>query len=545
MKTDIYADYIIKNGKILTVNKNDEIKSAVAVKDNKILAVGSDKDMDDYINDATSVIDLKGRAVTPGFNEAHIHFNLMSLLEAGFIIPVIKAKSIEEIKSIIKKAVSHKKPGEWIYLDGYDHTKLKEQRHPTRWDFDEVSPDNPVQCTRICHHMRVYNTYAIELANVDDSTEFENPNEVVRTSSGKLTGLFKESMQAAINNRFHFSKEDCLTAYKKGMKLLHSFGVTSIHEMGDGTDNYGRNVLQNAVRNREIKERFYMIWCNLGSRTLGLAAANHMIELGPHTGIGNEWYKMGPLKILMDGSTSGPSAYMNEPFEHDKTLKGVLNFPNQDEINDLFLRACKEGFQITAHAVGDGAIDMMLDAYEYVNETYPIADRRFKIEHCGFASEENIKRIKKLGIIPVSNPSFFTINGKDYNTYYGSRTNQMFPSASYQKAGIIECYGTDCPVSEPNPIMSLYGAVTRKDINNNTVCGESQKTDIIYAIRCITYNPAYASFEENIKGSIEPGKLADLVVLSEDILSCQPEYIKDIKVDITMIDGQIVYERLS
>lgn len=543
MRMDVFADYVFKNGRIVTVNKDNEIKSAVAVKGNKILAVGDDEEIEDFIGEKTKVTDLAGRAVTPGFNEAHMHFSLFSLLETGAITPVNKAKSIEEIKDIIRAAVSNKNKGEWIYLDGYDHTKLKEGRHPTRWDFDEAAPDNPVQCTRVCHHMRVYNTYAMTLAGVDDDTQFDNPAEVVRDSEGRLTGLFKESMQAAINNRFHFSEDVCLKAYKKGAELLHGFGITSVQDMGDGTDNYGRNVLQDAVKRGEIKERLYMIWCNLGSRNAGLEAANHMIEFGPHTGIGDEWYRMGPLKILMDGSTSGPSAYMKEPFEHDKNLKGVLNFPDQDEINDLFLRARREGFQVTAHAVGDGAVEMMLDAYEYVNERIPIADRRFKIEHCGFVSEENIRRMKKMGVIPVSNPSFFTMNGKNYNTYYGDRTGRMFPSASYKEAGIVECYGTDCPVCEPDPIMSIYGAVTRKDINHDEICGATQKTDVLYAIRCATYNPAYASFEEDIKGSIEPGKLADMVVLSDDITSCEAEEIKDIKVDMTMLDGEIVFER--
>lgn len=543
MVVNLYADYVFKNGRIVTVNENDDIKEAVAVKDNKIIAVGTDSEIQEYVGDDTKVIDLNGRAVTPGFNEAHMHFNLISLLEAGLIIPVMKVGSIKEIKEIIKEAVSKKKPGEWIYLDGYDHTKLEEQRHPTRWDFDEVAPNNPVQCTRVCHHMRVYNTYAMELAGVNDDTEFNNPAEVVRDEQGRLIGLFKESMQAAINNRFHFNEEDCLAAYKKGEKLLHSFGVTTVHDMGDGTDNYGRNVLQDAIRRGDIKERLYMIWCNLGSRQLGLAAANHMIDLGPHTGIGDEWYKMGPLKILLDGSTSGPSSYMKEPYEHDKDLKGVLNFPDQDEINDIFMRGIEEGFQITAHAVGDGAVEMMLDAYEYVNEKIPVKDRRLKIEHCGFASEENVKRIKELGVIPVSNPSFFTINGRDYNTYYGARTEQMFPSASFKKAGVVECYGTDCPVSAPNPIMSIYGGVARRDVNHDVVCGETQKVDVLYAIRCCTYNPAYASFEEDIKGSIEVGKLADMAVLSGDITSCDVEDIKNIKVDMTMIDGEVVYER--
>lgn len=543
MKINNNADYIIKNGKVLTVNKEDKVEEAVAVKGNKILAVGSNEYINTFMDSNTRVIDLNGKCAIPGFNEAHIHFTLISLLESGLIISIANNRSISEIRDTVKKAVSSKKPGEWIYLDGYDQNKLKEQRHLTRWDFDDIAPKNPVQCTRICHHMSVYNKCAMDLAGVNDKTAFVNPDEVVRSTDGTLTGLFKESMQARINNEFHFSRDNCLKAFKTGEKLLHKYGVTSLHDMGGGMDNFGRNVLQDAVEKKEIKERFYIIWCNLNSRELGLAAARHMMELGPHTGIGNEWYKMGPLKLLLDGSTSGPSCYMKDAYNHDENLKGVLNFPCQKEINELFLEACKQGFQITAHAVGDGAIENMITAYEYVNKKYPINKRRFKIEHCAFTSNENAEKLKNLGIIPVSNPAFLSVNGSDYNKYYGERTEYMFPSATYKKMGIIEAFGTDCPVTPPNPIMSIYAAVTRKDIAQNVTCGENQKVDVLYAIRCHTYNPAYASFEESIKGSIEPGKLADIVILSDDILSCGVENIKNIKVDMTMIDGEIVYEK--
>lgn len=198
---------------------------------------------------------------------------------------------------------------------------------------------------------------------------------------------------------------------------------------------------------------------------------------------------------------------------------------------------------MTAHAVGDMAVEQAVNAIEYTLAKVPKKDHRHRIEHCGLTDETLIKRIKDLGIVPISNPGFITVNGSDYNRYYGDRTDYMFAAESYKKNGIITAFGSDCSVINENPMLGIYGAVTRKDAATGEICGGCQKISVLDAIRCYTYNGAYASFEEDIKGSIEEGKLADIAVLSEDILACEPEHIKDIKVDMTLIDGNILYER--
>lgn len=538
------ADYVFRNGKVVTANKRNEVAETLAVRGREILYVGDLEGAEAYIGERTKIVDLNGRALLPGFIESHIHFTELSLYEGGLHTSIVQAKSISDIREILKKLVAEKKPGQWIFLGGYDQNRLVEKRHLTHSDIDDLTPDNPVCCRRVCCHMSVFNKKAMELAGIDEHTVFENPGQADRDEEGRLTGLFKEGMQAKIlGSAEFFSGEECQKAFKAGEKKLHQYGVTSIHDMGSGMDNFGRNVLQEEIRQGRIKLRAYMSFNGIESREQGLEVASKLLSIGPHTGIGDGWYKMGPFKILLDGSTSGPSCWMKEPYSHDAALKGIQNYPDQDEINQLFLNACRQGFQITVHAVGDAAVEQVLEAYEYVDGKYSIKNRRFRIEHCGFVSENNLKRIKKLGVIAVSNPSFLTVNGKAYNRYYGERTETMFPHASYQKAGIPESFGTDCPVTVANPLFSIYGAVNRYDIKNGETCGASQKIDVLHAIRCQTYQGAYASFEEERKGSLEPGKLADLVILSEDILSCAPEAIKDIQVDITMVGGQIVYQR--
>jgi predicted amidohydrolase YtcJ len=266
------------------------------------------------------------------------------------------------------------------------------------------------------------------------------------------------------------------------------------------------------------------------------------IKTGIFTGLGTERFKIGPAKILIDGSSSGPSSATRKPYSHDPNLKGLLMW-DQDEADAFIMEAHQAGFQVTAHAIGDMAIEMLVNAIEKAMKAYPRPNARHRIEHCALLDETLIKRIKDLGIVPIANPGFFNENGSAYSTYYGDRVNYMFPCRSFIEHGIIAAMGSDTPVINENPMIGLYGAITRQDKRTGEVTGKSQTIGLLQAIRMYTYNGAYASYEEDIKGSIEEGKLADLIVLSEDIQKCPVEKIKDIAVDLTMIDGDVLYTR--
>ena len=206
------------------------------------------------------------------------------------------------------------------------------------------------------------------------------------------------------------------------------------------------------------------------------------------------------------------------------------------------MKAHAAGYQVTAHAVGDKAVTIMVNAIEKALAAYPRADHRHRIEHCGITNPELIERIAKLGIVPISNPAFISINASDYNRYYGDRVNYMFAMKSYLDKGIITAIGSDAPITYPDPMNSLYGALNRMDQKTKDLCGEMQKINVLEAVRMFTYNGAYVSFEENIKGSLEPGKLADVVVLSEDLLTYPSESVQDVVVEYTLVDGQVVYQ---
>lgn len=244
---------------------------------------------------------------------------------------------------------------------------------------------------------------------------------------------------------------------------------------------------------------------------------------------------------MLDGSSSGPSCAVIDGYSHDPSDHGLQCW-EQEEADELILEAHKAGFQVTAHAVGDKAVTIMLNAVEKAQKAFPRTDCRHRIEHCGLTNPELIKRIKDLEIVPISNPSFITINGSDYIRYYGDRVNYMFALKSYLDSGIITAIGSDAPVTNPNPMNSFYNALTRKDMKSKEVVGEGQKISVLDTVRMFTYNGAYVNFEEDKKGSLEPGKLADIAVLSEDILSYDPEKIQDVTVDYTILDGEIVYK---
>ncbi|NLK96001.1 MAG: amidohydrolase [Clostridiales bacterium] len=541
MKINEYADIAFINGKVITVNKKDEIKEAVVTSGKKILAVGSNDEVKKYINDKTKIIDLRGRSLCPGFIDSHMHFMMYSLFyKATIDIAYDKAKSIEEIKKLIKEDAAKKKPGEWICLWGYDQNKLLEKRHPTIKDLDEAAPNNPVQCVRCCGHMGVYNSKALEIAGIDDPNKFAK-GEVVVDEEGNITGLLKETPNDILWGYIRHTDDELKEGFRAYGQLMLKTGITSIHDAGTYGGQYIKD-LQDVIEEGSFPVRVYAIIYNVLGKEASKKWIYDYISTGIHTGMGNEHFKIGAAKILLDGSTSGPSCATREPYSHDPNLKGILNW-KQEEINELFLDAQKAGFQLTAHAVGDKAVEQVINALEYVENKYPVKGSRNRIEHCGLTDEKLIERIKNLNIIPISNPGFFTINGSDYNRYYGDRVNYMFAAKTYKEKGIITAFGSDCSVINENPMLGIYGAVTRKDMFHNEECGPCQKISILDAIRCYTYNGAYASFEEDIKGSIEEGKLADLVVLEENILESEPEHIKDIKVDMTVIDGQILYER--
>jgi len=537
----ILADTIIKNGKVLTVNSGDEIAEAVAILGNRILAVGSNDEMEEFLGEHTQVIDADWKTVMPGFIDAHIHVGMYGLLDHGIInVAYPKVHSIADIQRLIREDAARKKPGEWIKLNGYDHNKLEEKRHPTKEELDEAAPNNPVQLTRCCAHMGVYNTLALEVAGVRSADQFA-PDEVVLNEDGSLHGLLKETAHMSTSTKVEYSHEELVAGYVNASEHLLSMGVTSAHDAG-AWGAVSTRAMQDACLSGAVKARINMMVFDMFGKESGIQYIDSFIATGIHTGCGNEKFRIGPVKLMLDGSSSGPSSAVIEGYTHDPENHGIQVW-TQEEADEAILKAHKAGFQVTAHAVGDKAVTIIVNAIEKALQAAPRADHRHRIEHCGLTNPELIARIAALGIVPVSNPSFISINGTDYNRYYGQRVDRMFPLKSYLESGVITAIGSDAPITEPNPMNSLYGALNRKDQKTGDLTGPCQRIAILDAIRMFTYNGAYVSFEEGVKGSLEPGKLADIVILDQDLLTYPTEQIRQVQVVRTLVDGVTVFER--
>lgn len=538
-----YVDYAFKNGNVITVNDKNEFAQAVAVKGNKIVYVGDNMGLEQIIDEKTKVIDLKGRALTPGFIDTHFHPILYGFFDGAIInITYPRCKNIKEIQEIIAEETTKKSPGQWIKLWGYDQNKLEDQRHVTLEDLDAVAPNHPVQCMRACGHIGVYNTLGLASAGIHSPTDiFRFGKDEVVVENGKLTGMAKDTTNFLLWSKVEYTDEEMWTALKKSNELLLKTGITSIHDPGE-FDAPSFGIMQEACEKRIFKVRDYMMIHSVFGREFSQKDVDLFLGLGLHSGIGNEYFRLGTLKIMIDGGTSGPSCATRQPYSHDPNLPGILAW-NQEEVSWAIDRIHAAKCQMTAHAVGDMAVEMMVNGYEKALERYPRENHRHRIEHCALTDPELISRMAKMNLIPVSNPGFITINGSDYHKYYGDRVNYMFAARSYIDAGLRPTIGSDAPTCDESVMRGLDGTVNRIDRKTGEVIGACQKVSMMEAIRLYTINGAYASFEENIKGSIEVGKLADFAVLSEDIMSYPPERVMDIKVDLTMIDGEIVYER--
>lgn len=537
----ILADIIIRNGRVLTVNQNNEIAEAVAIRGNQILAVGTNAELEAYQGPDTQVIDAEGKSVLPGFIDSHIHVGMFGLLDHGIInVAYPKVHSIADVQRLIREDAAKKKPGEWIKLNGYDHNKLEEKRHPTKEELDAAAPDNPVQLTRCCAHMGVYNTLALKVAGVERADQFA-PDEVVLNPDGTLHGLLKETAHMSTSTKVEYAHEELVEGYVNASETLLSLGVTSAHDTG-AWGAISTRAMQDACLSGAVKVRINMMVFDMFGKESGIRYIDSFLATGIHSGCGNEHFRIGPIKLMLDGSSSGPSAAVIDGYSHAPEDHGIQVW-TQEETDEAIRKAHKAGFQITAHAVGDLAVTMIVNAVEKALKAYPREGHRHRIEHCGLTNPDLIARIARLGMVPVSNPAFITINGTDYNRYYGKRVQGMFPLKSYLEAGVTTAIGSDAPITYPDPMNSLYGALNRKDRKTGDLTGENQRVTVLDVVRMFTYNGAYASFEEGIKGSLEPGKLADVVILDQDLLTYPVEQVQDVAVRYTLVDGKVVYTR--
>lgn len=530
----MYADHVFINGEIITVNPENEIAQAVAIRGNEICAVGATEEILNLCGSETRVVNLRGNSLLPGFIDSHLHMLLYGTNQLG-VDCKNGVQSVDEMAARLAERARNTPEREWVRGWGYNDQKLAEGRHPTRRDLDEVSTEHPIIVVRTCNHISVANSAALELLGITRDTPDPEGGQISRGDDGEPTGVLKEMAHMFAFEASRYSSEDMMEALAIADRDFVRLGITSIHEAGGYGPDQMRAMYQ-AVAQGRVKVRIYAMVCSLNRSE---EFVGKMVSAGLVTGVGDERFRIGPAKIFTDGSSSGPTCATREPYTSNPNDSGILYY-SQEEIDGILGAAHQKGFQITAHAIGDRGVEMVISCIEKALRKHPRENHRHRIEHAGMVPPDLMERMGRMGIVPIPNPAFFYDFGEGYVKNYGRRVEHMFPLADYAKEDIVAASGSDTPVTVPNPMRGIYCAVTRRT-ESGTPVGESQKTTLMHAIRSFTINGAYASFEEDRKGSIEVGKLADLVVLDGSIISVSPEGMLSMKPKLTMINGEIVF----
>jgi len=535
--TKVEAEVVFINGEVITVDQKNTVTEAVAVKDNRIIFVGLNSEVNSFIGEKTSVIDLQGKTLLPGFIDSHIHLTYYGLNQLAINCKAEHIDSIKVLLDDLKKKSLETPKGEWIRAFGFNETAVKEMRYPTIDELNSISVEHPIMISRTCNHISVLNSKALELAQINQNTPDPDGGVIERDLEGKLTGKLIEAANMEMSDVARHTEDEQRQAVKIASDHFIASGLTSVHDAGgQGPDSF--RILQQAVKSRDIRVRVYAMICQINNSQ---EFVHKMMESGVVTGTGDERFKVGPAKMFTDGSSTGPTIATRKPYDSDPNNYGIL-YQSEEEIYEVLGEAHKKGYQLTVHAQGDKAIEMYLNCVEKAIEESPRTNHRHRIEHAGISSPDLQERMKKLGIIPIPNPPFPYEFGEIYVRHYGDRVQHMYAARDYIDQGIIAAGGSDAPVTDINPLLGIHVAVNRKSQSGMDI-GSSQCISVMEAIKLYTWNGAYASFEEDIKGSIEVGKLADLVVLNDSILNVSPDQIKDLKVEKTMIDGEIIYSK--
>jgi predicted amidohydrolase YtcJ len=535
------ADLVLMNGKIVTVDADDSVVEAVAVKSGKILATGSKKEMKKLAVKSTTFVDLKGKTVLPGIIDSHTHPHnaAMNFLEIDCRGRGIKG--IKDIQVAVAKKAKALEAGLWVRGSGYNDSKLVEKRQITRWELDEAAPDNPVYIVSDTGHQAVVNSKALEIAEITNTTPDPAGGQIERNSEGNATGLLYESATKLVSDHI---PEYTVEEVKKGLSQLWSqfseWGITSTHDASGqmlGIRGY-QELLAEGVKKVRVSLMVSIRPWRAGTEDMLYS----LTSLGIESGFGDEWLRVMSLKIMGDGSGAGGTSGVYTPQHRGPKGLGLMT-TSPEGMEEIVMKAHKAGIRLSIHSIGDKGIDVALDCIEKAQKAKPVKDMRHRIEHNSCCTPKQLRRIKKLGVVPSSSIGYMYGLGDQYAENFGpERVRWLHPHKTMKKMGIVAGGNSDCPVTFYSPFVQMYAAVTRKT-SSGQVVGPEEAISIMDAIRVYTWNGAYLAKEECIKGSIEPGKLADMIVLDRDILAIPSDEIKDIKVLTTIVDGKIVYSR--
>jgi predicted amidohydrolase YtcJ len=530
------ADLIILNAKVWTVDKTHPTAQAVAVLGDRIVAVGSNGDVEAWHGVRTRTIDASGKLLLPGFNDSHVHF-----VDGGLSLDSVQlndATSAAEFARRIGEQVKKTPKGEWVTSGDWDETKWTPAAMPSKELIDPVSPDTPVFVTRYDGHMALANSVTLRLSGITAQTPDPPGGVIVHDAHGNPTGALKDAaMDYVYKIAPPLSHDKRLRAVKRALAHATSLGVTSVQHMNPEYADIA--VYSELLERGELTARIYAAPLITG--------VDDQLKIGVRHAFGGPYLRIGALKAYADGSLGSSTAYFFEPFSNQPNNHGLLS----DEMHpvslmqDRMLRADAAGLQICTHAIGDQGISTILDLYSEVVKAHGESDRRFRIEHAQHMAAKDFDRFAQLHVIASVQPYHAIDDGRWAEERIGhDRASRTYAFRTFLNHGVRLAFGTDWNVAPLNPMLGLYAAVTRATLDGKTPNGwfPEQKLTVAEAVEAYTMGSAYAEFQENDKGSITPGKLADMVLLSDDVFSIDPAKIRDVKVMTTFVGGKIVWD---
>src|SRR5579864_9852281 len=535
------ADLIVTNAKVYTVDKQQPRAEAVAVLGERIDAVGSASAIDAWRGPGTRVIDAGGKLVLPGFNDAHVHF-----MDSGLGLASVQLKdaaSLQEFANRIAQYAAKQPKGQWILGGTWDEQRWNPPQLPTKELIDRVTADNPVAVGRYDGHMYLANSLALKLAHITASTPDPPGGEIGRDAHGNPTGILKDAAQKLIDAVIPpLSHQQRLETARRALAYARSLGVTSVQEMGNPGEDLSRNleVYKELEENGELTTRIYVApmitdWQNYA-------------KAGIRRAFGSNLLRTGALKSFADGSLGSTTAYFFQPYSDDPKTRGLLTDEMQplSKMRERLIGADRAGLQLCVHAIGDEAISLVLDLYQHVLKSNGEKDRRWRIEHAQHMAAKDFDRFAQLKVIASVQPYHAIDDGRWAEKRIGpERIKTTYAFRTFLDHGVQLAFGTDWDVAPLNPLLTIYAAVTRATLDGKNPDGwmPEQKLSVAEAVEAYTMGSAYAEFQENNKGSITPGKLADMVILSDDIFTIDPKLIRDVQVETTILGGKVVWER--
>ncbi|MBP1883922.1 amidohydrolase [Sinorhizobium mexicanum] len=539
MSAAIEADLILHNGRIWR-GREEGISEAIAVWRGKILATGGNGDILSLKGPRTEVIDLEGRFASPGLIDNHLHLISTGVTMGWVDATPAAAPTLAALMATLAERAAQTPKGGWVRARGYDQVKLDTGRHPTREDLDRAVPDHPVLLTRACGHVAIANSLALKLAGVTEATPVPDGG-VLGFTDGRLNGFLAENAQNLIKAAIPaMTTEELIEAIERGGRYLLSLGITSCMDAAVG-QLAGFAEIQ-AYEMAKLSGRLPVrVWLTLLGDP-GVSIVEDCWRAGLISGAGDDMLRVGGVKIFLDGSAGGRTAWMTKPYRDEPDNIGVQMLPDAEV--EAIVKSCHDrGYQMACHAIGDGAIEQLIRAYEKALAANPDRDRRHRVEHCGFSTAEQNARMKAAGILPAPQMAFIHDFGDSYISVLGEeRGKTSYEIGTWMRMGLKPSTGSDAPVCSPDPFLNLHAMITRKT-GKGTVMGEAERLSREEALQAYTEYGAYSQKAEAVKGKLVPGQWADIAVFDNDLLEAPTDTIlSGTRCLLTLLAGRVVHD---